>query len=663
LDRFLINSLIKTQYFDLVGNDREADNIILEIRIAYENKYDHPGSIAYFGILSSNLWVEVKLKKWENSQLTYEKIEELLENKHRNSAYYVYYLMTKIRFLELSKKHKSNFEDKCIGSVSSVIHKINGLTTEAYLDKEIQETLKEAEIICIEKFGKKSKEWFQVTEYKISRLIQSQEYDLAKNKFNEIDSLNKATKNKLIKVKLDQLSFILAFYLKQDITVYSSFSKVEAFYTEYLDKSINSLTNEEKVELVTLNDKWQKISEYILSQMKTEESIQLLANSVLLNKGLSLRASLSNKYASVNGDWHTVQNVLKADQVAIQILRIEDPILKQVKPYYVALVYMNNGDYRRPKLVELGYESALTSLMSEKATLKTFDQVYNAKLRHCLDALSPYISGKYKRVYLNTSGIYNSISFAALNPSVNIQFIEVLDFNDINNQDSLSFENPRILAYGGLEYSNTSNDTSISQNRVSDLYLKYTLNEVNSIEKTFKNNGQVKVFTECKGTEKSFRKEIRNDFEIVHLATHGYYDNLNHQSSYIKQMHNCGVLFAPGAKNISEDNGNLTAYDISKMNLSQTKLVVLSACNTGLGNESAYEGVLGFQRAFKMAEVTYVVSSLWPIPDKGTATFMKYFYEQLGENKEVLQAFHLSQQKMKNEGYSPYNWGGFVISK
>lgn len=660
LKRYLINASIKKQYFNLIGNEKEADSITFRIRRAYENKYEKAGAVTYFEILTSNLELEIKFKNWDGARLTYEKLDDIVSNKHRNSANYYRYLIAKIEFWQLSKSFEASFEDKCISYKRSAINKINGLTTEGYLNKEIKESLQEAERICRKKYGENSKEWFHVMEYKINMLIQYKEFTQAKKELSKIDSQFKSTSNNLIRVKINQLNFILGFYLRQDTLVYKSFRKIDTFYTEYLVKSINKLTNDEKVVLVTLNDNWQKISEYILSQINTKESIQLLANSVLLNKGLSLRASLSDKNVVINSDWKEVQNALKADQVALQILRIVDPILKQVNPYYEALVYTKSD--KQPELVKLGDESALKSLMSAKVTSSNFYHIYSNELRQCLTPLNPYILGKYKRVYLNTSGIYNAISFAALNPTVNVKFIEVLDFNNIKVQDRLTFKNPRILAYGGLKYVNTPKDISILQDRNSSPYLKYTLNEVRNIKKNFRDKDSVKVLTDGKGTEKSFRKEIVNNYGIVHLATHGYYDDFNHEYSYREQMHNCGVLFAPGRINVPENDGNLTAYDISTMNLSQTKLVVLSACNTGLGNENTYEGVFGFQRAFKIAGVSYVISSLWSIPDKGTAKFMEYFYKHLGEKKEVLDAFYLSQQEMKKD-YSPYEWGGFVISK
>ncbi len=110
------------------------------------------------------------------------------------------------------------------------------------------------------------------------------------------------------------------------------------------------------------------------------------------------------------------------------------------------------------------------------------------------------------------------------------------------------------------------------------------------------------------------------------------------------------------------EDGILTAYEISQMNLSNTELVVLSACETGLGDIQGNEGVYGLQRAFKIAGVKYLVMSLWQVPDQETSIFMTAFYRHWLENKKSIpDAFRTTQQEMRERFINPYQWAGFIL--
>ena len=106
----------------------------------------------------------------------------------------------------------------------------------------------------------------------------------------------------------------------------------------------------------------------------------------------------------------------------------------------------------------------------------------------------------------------------------------------------------------------------------------------------------------------------------------------------------------------------LTAYEISLLDLRQTELVVLSACETGLGDLKGSEGVYGLQRAFKMAGVRNVVMSLWQVPDKATRVLMEKFYGYYaGENQSVRVAFDRAVADVQALYSEPYFWAGFVL--
>ena len=109
-------------------------------------------------------------------------------------------------------------------------------------------------------------------------------------------------------------------------------------------------------------------------------------------------------------------------------------------------------------------------------------------------------------------------------------------------------------------------------------------------------------------------------------------------------------------------DGILTGYEISNLSLPNTKLVVLSACETGLGQIEGSEGINGLQRAFKIAGVKSLVMSLWRVPDNTTSEFMQLFYQKLFEKKNIRQAFDEAQALMKNKYKSqPHKWAGLIL--
>jgi CHAT domain-containing protein len=110
------------------------------------------------------------------------------------------------------------------------------------------------------------------------------------------------------------------------------------------------------------------------------------------------------------------------------------------------------------------------------------------------------------------------------------------------------------------------------------------------------------------------------------------------------------------------EDGILTAYEISQMNLANTELVVLSACETGLGDLVGNEGVYGLQRAFKIAGAKYLVMSLWQVPDFQTQVFMSTFYKHwLEDNMAIPEAFWVTQSELKAKYGEAFKWAGFVL--
>jgi CHAT domain-containing protein/tetratricopeptide (TPR) repeat protein len=202
--------------------------------------------------------------------------------------------------------------------------------------------------------------------------------------------------------------------------------------------------------------------------------------------------------------------------------------------------------------------------------------------------------------------------------------------------------------------------------------LEKTGKEICAIEGYFRRrypNDQVRVLRKDEATEAEFRDEAPKH-RWVHLATHGFFDpetlrkgfqDASGDSHFLNAMVHPGLLsgvalaganrklkgkVAPG-----QDDGILTALEVAELDLSGTDLVVLSACETGLGERVGGEGVLGLQRAFQIAGARTVVASLWKVQDHTTRAVMGRFYENLWQKgMPKLEALREAQLWMLREG-------------
>ncbi len=206
-----------------------------------------------------------------------------------------------------------------------------------------------------------------------------------------------------------------------------------------------------------------------------------------------------------------------------------------------------------------------------------------------------------------------------------------------------------------------------------------TEEEVKKIRHLFESNKvKTELFVRSSASEENFKSVDSLSLPILHIATHGFF--LPDQNKKVKEVGlsnvyamaddpliRSGLIFA-GADHAwsgkipveGVEDGIATSYEISQLNLSNTELVVLSACETGLGDVRGSEGVFGLQRAFKMAGVKKMIVSLWQVPDKETAELMIAFYSYWMNGKKINEAFSLAQTDMRKK-YSPFYWAAFVL--
>ena len=170
-----------------------------------------------------------------------------------------------------------------------------------------------------------------------------------------------------------------------------------------------------------------------------------------------------------------------------------------------------------------------------------------------------------------------------------------------------------------------------------------TTYEVEQISSLF-DNKQVKFEQESSET---FMKNNASGFNFIHLATHGLMDYQQPMYSYL--------LFNP----TSEDDGLLTVNEVFGLDLNAS-LVTLSACQTGLGDISKGDEVVGLSRAFLYAGSPSVIVSLWSVADQPTAILMTEFYKFL-ENHTTQEALRLAQLEVMKQYPAPFHWAPFQL--
>ena len=223
-------------------------------------------------------------------------------------------------------------------------------------------------------------------------------------------------------------------------------------------------------------------------------------------------------------------------------------------------------------------------------------------------------------------------------------------------------------------------------------YLKWSEKEADNVQNILAKAGiAAETRKGWQATEESF-KQIGSPLQgdknpsprILHISTHGFFfpdpkETVNRGPSAVDRepvfkisdhpMIRAGLVLAGGnhawktGKPLgNREDGILTAYEISQLDLRNTDLVVLSACETGLGQIEGNEGVYGLQRAFKIAGAKHLVMSLWQVPDYQTQELMTAFYRNMLEKEmPVRQALHAAQNEMRQKRYEPFYWAGFVL--
>ena len=411
--------------------------------------------------------------------------------------------------------------------------------------------------------------------------------------------------------------------------------------------------------------------------------------------------------------WKDVQTKLNENDIAIEFITVPG---NNGAIGYIALSIKK--DSKKPKLTHIAKFSEIEAVPSE--LYYTTPLLY----KYIWGALEAEFDG-IQNIYFSAAGVFHNIAIEYLPDQDGISLYQKKNVYRLTSTKEIVFSrnknNKKSAIFGGINY-DMDTTAMIEQSRIYDtisdthfpisidstglrgaaaasgfVFLEGTRKEIEDISLIeMKSGHEVEVFSGDNGSEANFKQLSGSGVNIIHIATHGFYyastkqtkgkelDQLFYESNTNflpadidiidedKMLTRSGLVMA-GANNIFKNvtlpkdvqDGILYADEIAKMNLSEVDLLVLSACQSGLGLIVSSEGVFGLQRGFKKAGVNSIVMSLWRVNDDATRILMTEFYKNLAAGHSKRESLTNAQNILRsiNNGVydKPEYWAAFII--
>ncbi len=461
---------------------------------------------------------------------------------------------------------------------------------------------------------------------------------------------------------------------------------------------------EQLAKIYKLTSEGIEVSPYLLDSLENtlndwEKNIQL---KIALNE--TKYGSLKDKITS-----NTLRQRLNPNEAAIEIIRVQGftpyqggretdtvhyaALILTAKTSTPELVLFSKGELLENQYMKY-YKNTLIFRLQDTLSYRRYWQAI---------AESPVLRG-IKKIYLSLDGVYNKININTLyNTNTQKYLIEEIDIHLLTStRDLFSAQNnskrqempDRALLVGYPDYhnahasENNGNNKPIKNIRRSNIEeLPGTKKEIEGISKILDTNEKeaITLFS-SEATEENL-KQRASAYNLLHIATHGFFSaakaNKNEASLGLRDERHenpllrCGILLSGAANAYSKEilqseltalfsgqkveDGILTAYETMNLDLSKIDLVVLSACETGLGEVKNGEGVYGFQRALQTAGAKAIIMSLWKVSDETTIALMVSFYENWLKLGNKRSAFLAAQHQLRRDFPNPYFWGAFIM--
>lgn len=463
----------------------------------------------------------------------------------------------------------------------------------------------------------------------------------------------------------------------------------------YSDKVFGEIAAREGGEMKALWDQYVELN----NEAKEETDFEKFSNIVeqrdkAFDKFARLCLDHKDFKKAFSFSWVDIAGALKPGESAVEFFEFKD---EDGASHYAASVI--SGSKATPQMTYICKGEVLDNLNSKEVDAAMWEAVWKP--------LQPLLKNS-KTVYFAPAGnLYTlPIEYSAPSKGSSPLYVRLTSTRNLLEREDSQRKPEDMVLYGGLTYRMTpatmqAEHSKYPKRRGLDMaYLRQgaeknieplenTLVEVEEIAQLVSPvmAEEPRLLTGRAGVEESFKALSGDSPRVLHVATHGFFfppstaqtlpGNLNMAGGQADNrtlaMQGSGLLLAGANKAFAEneppqdtEDGILTSREISELDLAQTDLAVLSACETGLGSISG-DGVAGLQSAFKQAGVDQLLISLWKVDDMATSALMKEFYRNwMVEGKSKRKSLEAAQKFIKNnkehpEWKNPDYWAAFVL--
>ncbi|MBX2896717.1 MAG: CHAT domain-containing protein [Cyclobacteriaceae bacterium] len=419
--------------------------------------------------------------------------------------------------------------------------------------------------------------------------------------------------------------------------------------------------------------RYYSLSKSELKEQKIDlDALEKSANE--LERSLSQRSTdFARGYESEQISWTMIASRLGDTEAVLELIRVRT-FDKDFTDHarYIALIAAKGISQPRMVLLENGneLESRYAKFYKNAVQQRVADPHSYTQYWERVD---PLLAGK-KKVYLSPDGVYNQININTLKKTDGEYVLNRYDVVVIgNSKDIIAISekkkpvvNKNAFVLGFPDYGGNA------------VALPGTKEEIDGINKILGASGYKVVKREQRDASEASLKAVSAP-TLMHIATHGYFladadlksgdvMGIDAENAKNNPLLRSGLILAGVQQQNnnsvdlqSNDNGVLTAYEAMNLSLEGTDLIILSACETGLGDVRAGEGVYGLQRAFLVAGANALIMSLWKVDDAATQQLMTNFYTNWSKTGNKQQAFKQAQLQLMTKYKEPYYWGAFVM--